>query len=229
MKKICVCGISALLALCSWAQPAKKGFLLSAEGNYSKTTSIDNMLNSEQTTEEKTIGLSLSIEHFAGERFSVGLGLTRYWDDESIETMTIVAGKRSASYWEFESNYWMPKLFCKYYFPVVQRFYLVPHLTGSFGKAKIEGFGVSASDLPDDQLIDLGPGSSTAAYGVMWDVKLFQAELAPEFVYFFAKRWGASFCPGGLRYDEVSGDLEDSEWTFSFKRRYWRLGLNFHF
>ncbi|WP_163707732.1 hypothetical protein [Mangrovibacterium lignilyticum] len=232
MKKTALIALPLLLALCSLAQPAKKDFMLSFDANYYKNESTTMGSYSELDTEEKSLGLSFSVERFLSDRFAVGLGLARYWDKAEETNYELQGTLASLTHLELESNYWMPKIFCKYYLPLTKRLYAVPHLSGSFGQAKIAGAGATSTrdKLPTDELVLVdGSNTTTTSYGTQLDVKLLHVELAPEVVYFFAKHWGASAYLGGLRYDRSSGDLVDSEWTCSFKPKYWRLGVNFSF
>jgi len=206
--------------------------MLSVEGNYYKKSTSESVPGRDDDQTEKNWRLSFTAERFLSDRFSVGIGVDRYWEDAEVTVGLSNPDWTTLTQSKSESNYWMPKVFCKYYLPLKGRLYLVPHLLGSYGKAKAKGTLVSASvpylDDEELQLVDYVPATLTSsAYEA--DVNLFSAELAPELVYFIVKRWGVAVCPGGLRYDKVSGDLQDSEWTLSFKRQYWKLGVNFRF
>ncbi len=232
MKKICLFALPFLIAISLAAQPVKKDILISFDGNYSKTKSRGKTEQTTFHTVEESLGLSLSVERFFTNNFSVGIGLAHYWDEDAQSDHKLEGNVFTLNYVEIESNYWMPKVFCKYYLPLTKRFYAVPHLTGGFGKAKadVAGGTNTSEKLPDNELV-LGdaPSISFIHFESKKDVNLLQVELAPEFVYFFAKRWGATAYLGGLSYNKLSGGMENTDWTFSFKPKYWRLGVNFRF
>lgn len=233
MKKICLCAVALLFGLYSYAQPEKKDVLISFDANYYKSLNTDETENGKIDTEDKSLGLSLSVERFLSDRFSVGAGLARHWDKGNWSEFQQFTDHVSMDYMEMESNYWMPGIFCKYYFPLVNRFYLVPQLAGSYSKQRIKLLMAHAERLNTYYNTGTGyyqptwPTFDVSEY--MFDVNYLKLELTPEFAYFFAKHFGASLYLGGLRYDKASGDADSSDWTFSFKPKYWRLGVNFRF
>lgn len=221
-----------LLAINAWAQPAKNSFLLSFDANYYKSTDTSTIPNGTQKAWDKSLGLSFSAEYFVSERFALGLGLARYWDEGEVTTVTAEDDQLNLALMDIESNYWMPKAFVKYYAPLVKRLYLVPHLSVAYGKPKIEAVYVTAtSTSSNNNLWELNPWESpTTTYtGFLLKPNMLSMEAAPELVYFFHRHWGVSAYFGGLRYVRLSGDSEGSDWTFSFKPKYWRLGVNFNF
>ncbi|WP_372773344.1 outer membrane beta-barrel protein [Mangrovibacterium sp.] len=232
MRKIFLFMLPLFAALLSMAQPAAKDFMVSVDGNYFKTKSTETIADSKFKTEEKSLNFSLSVERMLTRRFSVGLSLARYWDDGEASSSIYSGNELSMTVVETEANYWMPRVFCKYYLPVSGRFYVVPHLKTGYTKVEQElvGFQATATELSGTELeLVEATGSTLASYGAVADLNYLDLELAPELVCFFAEHWGVSVYAGGLRYEKVSGDLEDSDWTFSFKPKYWRLGVNFTF
>jgi len=208
--------------------------MLSVEGNYYKSKSSQSDAVSQLKSEEKDWHLAFNVERFITERFSVGLGLARYHEkaEENTEqtVVTVTGYDLLGTFMDAEGTYWLPRVFCKYYLQVFGQFYLAPRFTGSYGKAKVQATAVTASvySAPSYELTEIVPGTATS-WGMDAKGNLLSLELSPELAYFFSKRWGLSACLGGLRYDRFSGDLEGSDWTFSFKRQYWKLGVNFRF
>ncbi|PTN05308.1 hypothetical protein [Mangrovibacterium marinum] len=232
LKHLLQTGFLLVVSINALAQPTNKDWMLSGAGNYYKKTTSESVSGSSVDQMDKSIIGSFMVERFLSDRFSVGIGIARHWEDGELDISNFSNNTLTRSVMELESNYWMPQLFGKYYLPLKGRLYLVPRFTASYGKAKAEGFllELSAQYIESDE-IQMGQAGQTTATESYFrtDVDLFSAELAPDLVFFFAQRWGVSVSPGGLRYDKVSGDLDDSEWTFSFKRQYWRLGVNFRF
>ncbi|MFV0378805.1 MAG: outer membrane beta-barrel protein [Mangrovibacterium sp.] len=219
-----------LLAINAWAQPKKNSFLLSFDANYYKNTDTSTIPNGTQKAWDKSLGLSFSAEYFVGERFALGLGLARYWDESEVTTAVADDDMLNLTRMDLESNYWMPKAFVKYYAPLAKRFYLVPHLSLAYGKPKIEAlYGTYTTTRPSTGELNLWEPPTTTYTGFLLKPNMLSMEAAPELVYFFHRHWGVSAYFGGLRYVRLSGDSEGSDWTFSFKPKYWRLGVNFNF
>ncbi len=225
-----------VLTFHAFAQPTSKDWMVSVEGSYYKSKSSQSDSGSQLKSEEKDWHLAFNAERFITDRFSVGLGLARYHEkaEENTEqtVVTVTGYDLLGTFMDAEGTYWLPRVFCKYYLPVFGRFYLAPRFTGSYGKAKVQASIINASvqNMSSTELVLVDGNSSTfTALGMDATGKLLSMELSPELAYFFSKRWGLSACLGGLRYDKISGDLDESEWTFSFKRQYWKLGVNFRF
>ncbi|WP_299584503.1 hypothetical protein [uncultured Sunxiuqinia sp.] len=235
LKSLLLTGFMLVLSFNAFAQPASTTWMLSVEGNYYKSKSSESNPGFQFKTNEKEWHLSFNAERFVTDRFSVGLGLARYHEKaEENTTQLVVEATETTLYGTFveaEGTHWQPRIFCKYYWPVIGQFYLVPRFSGSYGRAKANASVLSSSKVyldPADGLSEIGPGTQTSWEGSVKG-NLFSLELAPELAYFFGNRWGLSACLGGLRYDQFGGELDVSDWTFSFKRQYWKLGVNFRF
>jgi opacity protein-like surface antigen len=235
LKRLLQTCLMLVLSFNAFAQPASKDWMLSVEGNYYKSKSSESNLDYQFKSNEKEWHFSFNAERFVTDRFSLGLGLARYHEKLEENTQQVVLEATGSgvhgTFTEAEGTVWLPRIFCKYYWPVIGRFYLVPRFSGSYGRAKANAsvFSSSVYHAPTDHLSETDPG--TLASRVEVDVKgnLLSMELAPELAYFFGERWGLSACLGGWRYDRFGGDLDVSDWTFSFKRQYWKLGVNFRF
>lgn len=231
MTRFCLLAMLLLITAAAWAQPAKHRFMLSANGNYYKNTDTSREPQNFQKTKDKSLGLGFSAEYFVGERFSLGVGLSHYWDESEHMSHILANDRRDITLLHAESNYWMPKVFAKYYVPLVKRLYLVPHLSAAYGKPKIEAFYITSAmqyTLTDGQST-IEPWEGTTYTEFIVKPNHLTVEAAPELAYFFARHWGVTAYLGGLRYDRLSGDETASDWTFSFKPKYWRLGVNFNF
>lgn len=227
---------SFLLLLCisAFAQPPKKDWQFSLEGNYYQSKSSESDEVSQFESEEKSWHLALNAERFLTNHFSVGLGIARYHESEQNYAEQLVSDATGYGIWaasvEAEATFWMPHIFCKYYLPVWGRLYLVPRFSGSYGNVTIEATAVEASvyHQGSDQLGEIDPGNHSST-SLETSGNLLSLNLVPELVYFFSRDWGVLASFGGLGYDRFNGDLHESEWTFSFKRQYWKLGVNYRF
>jgi len=210
------------------AQFSKGDMLIAIEGNYYKNTDNSNTEGLDLKTVEKYRNLSISFESFISNRLSIGAGLDNNWEDMTIKTSQLDGNTYTLDAFTAKSSYWMPKAFCKYYFPIANRLYVVPQLTVSYGKAEINfsEFYATATMLPDNEIHE-GTGTTQNSSSAIFNVNLFGAGLIPEIMCPVTKKWGISFYPGGLSYEKISGDTNHSEWTFSFKRRYWQFGINY--
>lgn len=234
LKRFLQTSFLLVLSFNAFAQPASKDWMFSVEGSYYHSKSDQSDPLSQLNTEEKDWHLSFNAERFITDQFSVGLGLARYHEiaDEYNQQSVVMATGYGLlrTFVEAEGTYWLPRVFCKYYLPVIGHFYLVPRFTGSYGKAKVQAIALTASvyQAPLDELTEIVPGTSES-WGVGAKGNLLSLEMSPELAYLFSNHWGFSACFGGLRHDRFSGDLSGSDWTLSFKRQYWKLGVNFRF
>ncbi|RKD85077.1 hypothetical protein [Mangrovibacterium diazotrophicum] len=214
----------------AWAQPTSKDWMLSVEGNYYKSNSDRSVSGSDITTDDKYWNLGLNAERFITDRFSVGVGLARYYEITKKASWTLEDDIMYGELIGGEGTYWLPRVFCKYYLPVFSRLYLVPRFTGSYGKAKLQGVGFY---LAEHYPFEDGMYEIISPRGTSWSIdtkgEMLSLELAPELAYFPCKHWGLFACFGGLRYDRFMGDLTITERVLSFKREYWKLGVNFRF
>ena len=186
-----------VIGFSAWAQPASKDWMLSVEGNYYKSNSDRSVSGFDITTDDKYRNLGLNAERFITDRFSVGVGLARYYEITKKTSWTLEDDVMYGELVGSEGTYWLPRVFCKYYLPVFGRFYLVPRFTGSYGKAKLQGVGIYLAEhypFEDGMYEIISPG------GTNWSTdtkgEMLSLELAPELAYLPGKHWGLSACFG---------------------------------
>lgn len=251
MKRILLF-IGILLPFCGLSQNQKGDFSIEIDENYSKDhvgfgPLFENRVFSLETDENNMLGFAIYDSHFnqpnykikggnfsAGlsyyllNNFSIGLGLeygygkTNNRQTVAIDNLVAVQDLRA------DNKVILIKLFSRYQFKIIEKFYLNTYLQLSSGNIKTDWTKTQATAQYLDNDLTLNDTRTTTSKLVTTgelDDNYYIYRLHPEFEYFISSDLSVTLKTGGFYYSDIAGKNSNSQHEFNFNPQNWVLGL----
>jgi hypothetical protein len=196
-----------------------------------KTITESGVISNMTSTDGKYLNVGASIGFLSSNRFLLGVGLDNNLSQEvrynKFDTKYFVMAEEM----DIKSHVLLPNIFLVYYYPIINKLYFSTKVEFSFGNIKTDYKirHIEAANLNNDS-INLGTyngylHSSSVESESKSDV--FSAQLSPGLTFFISKVFGINLGFGGIEYNIIDWETENSNWMVNFNPIYWKLGIKF--
>ena len=229
MKKNILSILLILSSLSISGQIEKGNFIFSLNGNYLKTYSSDGVTTNNMTIHGKYLNLGTSVGYFFGDHLDGGIGFDYFWAKESKNSYTAISYYRQEEVLHVKSKLFLPNIFLGYYQKIYNHLYVSTQLKLNYGKSNSEysTYYVCIETVPDTATI-IGP-----SYGFRQeesegksDSKYFMIQFIPSLSYFINSKMGLYIEIGGINYNLIDWETDNSSFSFNFNPNHWRFGIS---